>query len=63
MATVEMTKQPSKFKKFLFGRAEKPYVHPYLGGTLLGIVLIPGLFPDGQRTRRIRWLEQGRRFL
>jgi len=26
-------------KKNIFNRPEKPYVHPYLGGTILGIVL------------------------
>jgi uncharacterized protein len=26
-------------KKRIFSRPEKPYVHPYLGGTILGIVL------------------------
>jgi uncharacterized protein len=26
-------------KKSIFNRPEKPYVHPYLGGTILGIVL------------------------
>jgi len=35
MATVA----PEQPKKGLFGIREKPYVHPYLGGVLLGIVL------------------------
>ena len=35
MATVA----PEKPRKGLFGIKEKPYVHPYLGGVLLGIVL------------------------
>lgn len=35
MATVA----PEQPKKGLFGIREKPYVHPYLGGILLGIVL------------------------
>lgn len=30
---------PVKSKKGLFNRPEKPYVHPYVGGVLLGIVL------------------------
>jgi uncharacterized membrane protein YedE/YeeE len=30
---------PEQPKKGLFGIREKPYVHPYLGGVLLGIVL------------------------
>jgi uncharacterized protein len=30
---------PVKERKGLFGVREKPYVHPYLGGVLLGIVL------------------------
>ena len=30
---------PEKTRKGLFNRPEKPYVHPYFGGVLLGIVL------------------------
>src|SRR5512136_1237386 len=33
------TATPDQPKKGLFGRITKPYVHPYLGGMLLGIVL------------------------
>lgn len=49
MATAEniQTKPPSKFKKLLFGRPEKPYVNPYLGGALLGLVLFAALFLSG----------------
>jgi uncharacterized membrane protein YedE/YeeE len=35
MATIA----PPKPRKGLFNRPEKPYVHPYVGGALLGIVL------------------------
>lgn len=41
------TYTPTKSKKGLFNRPEKPYVHPYLGGTLLGIVLFLALFLTG----------------
>ncbi len=48
MTTADMPAQkPSKFKQFLFGRPVKPYVHPYLGGTLLGIVLFLAFFLTG----------------
>lgn len=48
MATVEIPKQqPSKFKKILFGRPEQPYVHPYFGGALLGVVLFLAFFLTG----------------
>jgi uncharacterized membrane protein YedE/YeeE len=33
------TAAPAQPKKGLLGRVTKPYVHPYLGGVLLGIVL------------------------
>ncbi|HUN22752.1 MAG TPA: YeeE/YedE thiosulfate transporter family protein [Anaerolineales bacterium] len=33
------TSQPSTFWGKLFARPAKPYIHPYLGGMLLGIVL------------------------
>ena len=33
------TAAPTQPKKGLLGRTPKPYVHPYLGGMLLGIVL------------------------
>jgi uncharacterized protein len=34
-------------KKNLFNRTMKPYVHPYLGGTVLGIVLFLAFFITG----------------
>jgi H+/Cl- antiporter ClcA len=34
-------------KKGLFNRAPKPYVHPYFGGMVLGIVLFLALFLTG----------------
>ena len=34
-------------KKGLFGIREKPYVHPYLGGTILGIILFLAMFLTG----------------
>lgn len=34
-----MTVVPEKPRKGLFGIREKPYIHPYLGGMLLGLVL------------------------
>ncbi|MBI5839428.1 MAG: YeeE/YedE family protein [Chloroflexi bacterium] len=34
-------------KKGIFNRPEKPYVHPYLGGVVLGIVLFLSLFLTG----------------
>ena len=34
-------------KKSIFNRPEKPYVHPYLGGTILGIVLFLAFFLTG----------------
>jgi hypothetical protein len=33
------TAAPEKPRKGLFNRPEKPYVHPYIGGVLLGIVM------------------------
>jgi uncharacterized protein len=49
MATAEIVKPrpTNKFKAFLFGRPEKPYVNPYLGGTVLGIVLFLAFFLTG----------------
>ena len=41
MTTAPMT------KKSIFNRPEKPYVHPYLGGTLLGIVLFLSFLRTG----------------
>jgi uncharacterized membrane protein YedE/YeeE len=34
-------------KSILLKRAEKPYVHPYLGGALLGVVLFLAFFLTG----------------
>jgi len=34
-------------KKSIFNRPEKPYVHPYLGGVVLGIVLFLAFFLTG----------------
>ena len=34
-------------KKSMFNRPEKPYVHPYLGGVVLGIVLFLAFFLTG----------------
>lgn len=41
MTTAPMT------KKSIFNRPEKPYVHPYLGGMVLGIVLFLSFFLTG----------------
>jgi hypothetical protein len=46
-ANPEKPIQNSKFKQFLFGRPEKVYVNPYLGGALLGVVLFLSLFLTG----------------
>src|SRR3972149_8368564 len=34
-------------KKSIFNRPEKPYVHPYFGGVMLGIVLFLAFFLTG----------------
>ena len=34
-------------KKSIFNRPEKPYVNPYLGGMVLGIILFLSLFLTG----------------
>ena len=49
MATLSAArpKPPSRLKTWLFSRPEKPYVHPYLGGALLGIVLFLAFFITG----------------
>ena len=40
MATVAPANETTaKARKGLFNRPEKPYIHPYLGGALLGLVL------------------------
>ena len=41
-----MTTAPMK-KKSVFNRPEKPYVHPYFGGVMLGIVLFLAFFLTG----------------
>jgi uncharacterized membrane protein YedE/YeeE len=38
------TAAPEKPRKGLFGIREKPYVHPYVGGILLGLVLFLAFF-------------------
>ncbi len=43
MSTTSMNRN----RKGLFNRPEKPYVHPYLGGTILGIVLFLSFFLTG----------------
>src|SRR3989304_10081512 len=40
-------KPTSRFKSWLYSRPEKPYVHPYLGGALLGVVLFLAFFITG----------------
>ncbi|HKZ68689.1 MAG TPA: YeeE/YedE thiosulfate transporter family protein [Anaerolineales bacterium] len=41
-------KKPNfNLKALLFNRSEKPYVHPYLGGFLLGLVLFAAFFLTG----------------
>lgn len=49
MASIASPKVKPNFtlNKFLFGRPEKPYVHPYLGGALLGVVLFLAIFITG----------------
>lgn len=49
MTTLSATqpKPASRFKSWLFSRPEKPYVHPYLGGALLGVVLFLAFFITG----------------
>ncbi len=50
MSTVTQIKsKPRRFnwRAFFFERPTKPYVHPYLGGTLLGIVLFLAFFITG----------------
>lgn len=36
-----------RVKRFFTGRPEKPYVHPYIGGILLGLVLFGAFFFTG----------------
>jgi uncharacterized protein len=40
-------KSSNKFKAFLFSRPTKPYVNPYLGGVMLGVVLFLAFFLTG----------------
>jgi len=47
MTTIAPTKQKTSFWERLQGRPEKPYVHPYLGGALLGVVLFLAIFLTG----------------
>jgi len=49
MATLSAArpKPTSRFKSWLYSRPEKPYVHPYLGGALLGVVLFLAFFITG----------------
>ena len=42
-----VTKSKPKGFKALFGRPEKPYIHPYLGGLLLGLLLFAAFFFTG----------------
>ena len=58
-----MTTAPLQ-KKSIFNRPEKPYVHPYFGGVVLGIVLFlaffltgNGLGSSGGTTRIITFVE------
>jgi uncharacterized membrane protein YedE/YeeE len=60
---INMTTAPIA-KKNIFNRPEKPYVHPYLGGMALGIVLFlallltgNGLGSSGGTTRLIAFIE------
>lgn len=41
------SKRSLSLPKFLTRRAARPYVHPYLGGTLLGVVLFLAFFITG----------------
>ena len=41
------THAPAKTKKGLFNRPAKPYVHPYFGGMVLGIILFLALLLTG----------------
>lgn len=45
--TAARPKPASRIKAWLFSRPEKPYVHPYLGGALLGVVLFLAFFITG----------------
>jgi uncharacterized protein len=50
MTTVTETQEPKRgatLPKFLTSRPTRPYVHPYLGGALLGVVLFLAFFLTG----------------
>lgn len=50
MTTVTETQEPKSgvtLPKFLTSRPTRPYVHPYLGGTVLGVVLFLAFFLTG----------------
>ena len=58
MTTAPLTKKP------IFNRPEKPYVNPYFGGMVLGIILFLGVFltgnglgSSGGTTRIVAFLE------
>lgn len=48
-AVTQIKSKPKRFswRAFFLERTPKPYVHPYLGGTLLGIVLFLAFFITG----------------
>lgn len=48
-AVTQIKSKPKRFswRAFFLERPSKPYVHPYLGGTLLGIVLFLAFFITG----------------
>jgi hypothetical protein len=46
-ANVVVKPKGSKDWKRIFQRPEKPYIHPYLGGALLGVVLFLSFFLTG----------------
>lgn len=45
--TTSVSTQPDRSWKRIFHRPEKPYVHPYLGGALLGLLLFLAFFITG----------------
>ena len=45
--TVASESKPSGWRRVLFGRPEKSYVNPYVGGALLGVVLFLAFFLTG----------------
>lgn len=50
MTTATDTQEPkrgSSLPRFLTNRPTRPYVHPYLGGALLGVVLFSAFFLTG----------------